>query len=110
MEVRDPPCRTSNEPQTGGLAGLDLQHELHVVLSDWTGWTPVTALLQGLGAEVQSLQLARVESGFSARCRLRHISVDDARTIPGTLIDSGVARHASVEHLMLSKQAAGIAP
>ena len=110
MEVRNPPCPKPEDTKLGGLAGLDLQHDLHVVLSDWTGWTPVTALLQGLGAEVQSLQLARLESGFSARCRLREISVDAARSIPGALIDSGVARHASVEHLMLSKHAAGVAP
>lgn len=110
MEVRDPLCRKPEENAGGALAGLDLQHDLHLVLSDWTHWTPVTDVLQRLGAEVQSVQIARMEGGFSARCRLRRISVDAARSLPGALIDSGVAERASVEHLMLSKRAAGLTP
>jgi len=108
MEVRDPPCRRPEELANGALAGLDLQHDLHLVLTDWTGWTPVTEVLQRIGAEVQSVQISRLEGGFSARCRLRRISVDSARSLPNALIESGVATRASVEHLMLSRNAAGI--
>lgn len=108
MEVCDPFYRVGEEPALGGLAGLDLQHDLHLSVSDWTSWTSVTSLLHSLGAEVLSLQLGRMEGGFSLRCRLRRLSAEAARGLIGTLLDSGVADRASVEHLMLSKKAEGV--
>lgn len=100
MEVR-------SEAQPNALAGLDQEHDLHLALADWASWASVTELLQGAGADVQSLQLARSGATFSVRCRLRQLTAERARELTDTLLDTGLAQRASVEHLVMAKRAAG---
>lgn len=105
MEVHKAPCRPS---EGTALAGLALEHDLHLALGDWTSWEAVAELLHGAGAEVQSLHLSRQGGGFSVRCRLKCLSPEPAHAITGDFaLDVGPVHRASVEHLVLAKRAAG---
>lgn len=86
-----------------GLKGLELQHDVQISLRDWGDWAGVAAHVRELGADLHGLQLTRCTDGFSARCRLKDISSDAARGLVQTLLTSGVAERASVEHLMLAR-------
>jgi hypothetical protein len=101
------PQTTAGDAGLGGLSGLELWHDLYVVLPNWFAWGAVAEALSCAGAELQSVQLLHQPGGFSGRCRLRNVSSEEARRLPALLIESGVARQASVEHLMLR---AGAAP
>jgi hypothetical protein len=103
-------ARGVEEPQLGGLTGLELQHDLYLAIADVTIWSAVTDLVERAGAQLQSLQLQRQGDGFTARCRLKQLSADSARSLAGALLDSGLARQASVEHLMLARAGAERAP
>ncbi len=100
----------AKEDNCGALAGLELQHDLYLTLTDWTAWREISNSLIELGADLQSLQISRQGEGFSARCRLKRLSSDAARALSGRLLDAGVAEQASVEHLMLAKPGAGAQP
>lgn len=95
--------------ELGGLAGLELQHDLYLTLPHWRGWDSVSNALTGAGAEVQSLQISRQSDGWNARCRLKSLSSEAVRGLADRLLDEGVALRASVEHLMLAVSA-GRAP
>ncbi|MGH6950769.1 MAG: hypothetical protein ACREH4_07840 [Vitreimonas sp.] len=107
MSVCEPDRRDSAGNERGAFAGLELQHDLYLTLTDWTAWEFVSSRLIELGADLQSLQISRQGDGFSARCRVKRLSSEAARDLSGGLLDAGVARQASVEHLMLAKPAAG---
>lgn len=98
MDVCDP----IEEPALEALKGLNLQHELQLSIEDWRAWTSITELLKKLGAEVDNLQLVRIGAGYSVRCRLNGVSEHAARTLTHTLLDSGLAERASVEHLVVA--------
>lgn len=98
-------ARCSDGPEA--LAGLDLQHDLQLCLADWRDWQGIAQFLSDTGAELSGLNLARQEGGFSARCRLRNLSSHDARAVAQALLGQGLARQASVEHLMLARRDAG---
>jgi hypothetical protein len=100
------PLPSDEDDALAGLAGLELWHDLYVVLPNWFAWGAVAEALSCAGAELQSVQLLRQPGGFSGRCRLRNVSSEEARRIPELLLASGVARQASVEHLMLRAEAA----
>lgn len=89
------------------LAGLELQHDLQLNLADWRDWQRVAGRLIDTGAELSGLNLARQEGGFSARCRVRNLSSQDARALAQNLLGEGLARQASVEHIMLARRDAG---
>jgi hypothetical protein len=91
----------------GGLAGLDLQHDLYLTLTDWTVWDAISDRLIEAGADLHSLQISRQGDAFSARCRLKRLSSEAARALTGRLLDGGLVQQASVEHLMLAKANAG---
>jgi hypothetical protein len=91
----------ADEPALGGLSGLELLHDFHIVLPHLAAWGGVAEAFRSAGAELQSLQLARQAAGYAGRCRIKRVSSEDARRLSGLLIDSGAALHASVEHLML---------
>ena len=105
MEVRDRPHPNSAEAQA--LAGLDVQHDLFLSMSDWSQWGAISPLLQDIGGEVESLNLARHANGYSARCRLRRVSAEAARALTARLLDDGLVERASVEHLVLGAKATG---
>jgi hypothetical protein len=109
MSVREPvrPVDGVMEHEFGALAGLELQHDLYLTLTDWTAWDAVSSRLAEAGAELQSLQLSRQGGGFSVRCRLKRLSSEAARGLSGGLLDAGLAQQASVEHLMLAKDGEG---
>ena len=98
----------ATEPQAGALSGLELLHDVYLVLPSLAAWGAVSEALHAVGAELQSLQLLRQGDEYSGRCRLRGVSAEEARRVSGSLIEAGVARQASVEHLML--RPAGVAP
>ncbi len=97
----------ANDHDLGALAGLDLQHDFYLTLTDWTVWDAVSNRLVESGAQLQSLQISRQGEGFSARCRLKSLSSEAARGLSGRLLDSGLAQQASVEHLMLARTGEG---
>jgi len=98
-------ARCNDGPEA--LAGLDLQHDLQLNLADWRDWQNVAQHLSETGAELSGLSLARQDGGFSARCRLRNLTSQAARALAQTLLGNGLARHASVEHLMLARRDVG---
>lgn len=102
MSICEPECREAAKDE-GAFAGLELQHDLYLTLTDWTVWEHVSTRLIALGADLQSLQVSRQGDGFSVRCRLKRLSSEAARGLSGSLLDAGVASQASVEHLMLAK-------
>ena len=110
MSVCEVADRPGDEPQLGGLSGLELQHDLYLAIPDAAVWPAVTDLVKRAGADLHSLQLQRQGEGFAARCRLKRLSSDHARRLAGALLDQGFARQASVEHLMLTKAATERAP
>lgn len=109
MNVCEPGSRVdaTAEIEAGGLAGLELQHDLYLALPDWRAWEAVSGRLTSAGAELQSLQISRQGEGFSARCRLKQLSSEAARGLSDRLLDDGLAQRASVEHLMLAATTAG---
>lgn len=109
MSCADVTNGRASEPQAGGLSGLELLHDVYLVLPNLASWDAVSEALRAVGAELQSLQLLRKGDEYSGRCRLRGVSAEEARRISGVLIETGVARQASVEHLML-RQPADAAP
>ncbi|HRE45900.1 MAG TPA: hypothetical protein PKY87_18290 [Terricaulis sp.] len=98
-------ARCSEGPEA--LAGLELQHDLQLSLSDWRDWQGVTARLIDSGAELSGLNIARNAGGFDARCRVRNLTSQAARALTQTLLGEGLARQASVEHLMLARRDVG---
>lgn len=107
MEVCAPLCRPDEEAELGALAEFDVQHDLHLAISDWKSWTSATAILSALGGDVAGLKLAKLEGGgFALRCRLLRLTSGAAREFTGALLDSGLAHRATVEHLVLPKRAA----
>ena len=86
------------------VPGLELQHDLQLSLADWRDWHGVSQCLIETGAELSGLSIARQEDGFFARCRLRNLSSPAARTLAQRLLGDGLARQASVEHLMLARR------
>jgi len=102
MSIAEGPCSAiAEEPLVSALSGLELQHDLYLALPSSAAWGAVAEALCAVGAELQSLQLLRQSEGYSARCRVKSVTSEAARRISGILLESGVARHASVEHLML---------
>lgn len=105
-------CESKQRPgaadlELGGLAGLELQHDIYLTLPDWRGWDDVSSALNAAGAEVQTVQISRQNEGFSVRCRFKRVSSEAARSLSGQLLDAGLARTASVEHLMLAGAGGG---
>ena len=96
----------TTEPGPGALSGLELQHDFYLVLPTWQSWDAVAEALNCAGAEVQSLQFLRQPEGYAGRCQVKSVTSEDARRISGMLIESGVARQSSVEHLMLRAEQA----
>ena len=109
MSVCEPVCQidAGSDQEVGALAGLDLQHDLYLTLTDWTVWDAISDRLIEAGAELHSLQISRQGDAFNARCRLKRLSSEAARALTGRLLDAGLAQQASVEHLMLAKSNAG---
>lgn len=99
-------CEANEETAWADLAGVDIQHDLHLALRDWTAWSAIAERLASAGADVQSLQLARSEDGVSVRCRLNRVTPQSARALIGSLLDEGIAERGGVEHLVLPKHAA----
>ena len=106
MSICEPECCDGAKVENA-FAGLELQHDLYLTLTDWTVWEHVSTRLIAIGADLQSLQISRQGDGFSARCRLKRLSSEAARGLSGGLLDAGLARQASVEHLMLAKPPEG---
>jgi hypothetical protein len=98
-------ARCSEGPDA--LAGLDLQHDLQLSLSDWRDWQKIATQLNETGAELSGLNIARQDGGFSARCRLRNLTSQAARAFAQALLGDGLASQASVEHLMLARRDVG---
>ena len=98
-------ARCNDGPEA--LSGLDLQHDLQLCLADWRDWQSIADHLNETGAELSGLSIARQEGGFSARCRVRNLSSQAARSLAQTLLGDGLARQASVEHLMLARRDVG---
>lgn len=96
-------------PGNSALSGLELLHDVYLVLPNLAAWGAVAEALNFAGAELQSLQLLRQGEGFSGRCRLKRVSAEEARRISGMLIETGVAHQAKVEHLMLRQPQGGAA-
>lgn len=100
----------AEEPGLRGLSGLELQHDLYLAIRDTEVWPAVADVFRRAGAALHSLQFQRHAEGCSVRCRLKQLSSDRARDLAATLIESGLARQAHVEHLMLTKAATERAP
>jgi hypothetical protein len=98
-------ARCSDGPEA--LAGLDLQHDLQLNLADWRDWQGIAQYLSDTGAELAGLNIARQDGGFSARCRVRNLTSHGARALAQALLGAGLARQASVEHLMLARRDVG---
>lgn len=96
--------RAANEGQGPALSGLELFHDVYLVLPSLASWSAVAEELNHAGAELQSVQLLRQGDSYSGRCRLKRVSAEDARGISLRLIETGVAQQSSVEHLMLRQQ------
>ncbi len=92
----------SDEASLCGLAGLELQHDFYLTLQDARAWSTVADKLDGAGGQLHSLQLHRLADGFSARARVKELSSENARELAALLLENGVAKRASVEHLMLT--------
>lgn len=97
--------RATNEAHAEAPFGLELLHDVYLVLPSLASWSAVAEALNHAGAELQSVQLLRQGDTYSGRCRLKHVSAEDARGISLKLIETGVARQSSVEHLMLRQTA-----
>ncbi len=95
-------ARGNSHTELGPLAGLDLQHDLQLTLVEQTDWSVIADLLRRAGADVQQLQLARLEQGVAVRCRLKSISPEGARAFTHSLLDNGLVERAHVEHLVLA--------
>jgi hypothetical protein len=108
MSVCEPDCRTkaTYDPDVGALGSAELQHDLFLIVPSWTSWDAISARLVAAGAELQSLQIARQNDGFSIRCRVRQLSEEGARLLSARLLDEDVASCAAVEHLVLRSAAA----
>jgi len=97
--------RAASEPHGEALFGLELFHDVYLVLPSLASWSAVAEALNHAGAELQSVQLLRQGDAYSGRCRLKRVSAEEARGISVRLIETGVARQCSVEHLMLRQAA-----
>jgi hypothetical protein len=101
-------CERESEAEewlAGALPGVELQHELSLSLRDWTAWSETSRRLLDAGAELVGVQISRQGERLQGRCRIKAISASAARRIAAKLSSEGLAEHASVEHLMLSKPA-----
>lgn len=99
-------CRATDDGAFADLAGVELQHDLHLSVRKWTDWSVIAERVAIAGGEVHALQLARAGDVFSVRCRLKRISADAARSLIDGLLDERLAERATVEHLVLSVAAA----
>ena len=95
MTYADVTNERAGEPQAGALSGLELLHDVYLVLPNLASWGAVSDALHAVGAELQSLQLLRKGDECSGRCRLRGMSAEEARRSSGVLIETGLARQAS---------------
>lgn len=98
--------KESDDAALANLAGVELQHDLHLSIRDWTAWVSVSDRLAAAGADVHALQLARGDGGFHVRCRLKKVSAQSARTLFNDFFDAGIAQSGNIEHLMLVKSGA----
>ncbi|WP_395648270.1 hypothetical protein [Terricaulis sp.] len=89
------------------LAGVELQHDLHLAIRDWTAWSAISDRLSAAGADIYALQLFRGAGGFNVRCRLERVSDVVARTLIDTLLRDGIVERGDVEHLLLATRDAG---
>jgi len=104
----DADARAAHAPhaEDWGLPGLDLLHEMHFSLGDWTQLAALAEKFREAGAEIQSLTFDRRPEAVMARCRVRGISSSRARSIAFDLAEAGlILAPASVEHLMLARSA-----
>lgn len=99
-------CRANEDAALADLSGVELEHDVHLAVRDWTAWTTVSERLSGVGADVLALQVARSDGGLDVRCRLKQVSAQSARDLVNTLLDDGVAERGSIEHLVLAKRGA----
>jgi hypothetical protein len=97
-------CRTSEAAALADLSGVEFQHDVHLALRDWRGWTTVSERFSCAGVDVVAVQLARSGGGFDVRCRLTQVSAQSARELINTLLDDGIAERGSIEHLVLAKR------
>ena len=79
MNVCEDACWASEEEALAGLAGVEFQHDLFVVVGHRSAWTTISGFLARSGAEVQALQISPCATGFYVRCRLSRI---DALLLP----------------------------
>jgi hypothetical protein len=93
----------ARKAELGDLAGVALQHDLHLVVRDWGAWNTIAERLSRAGADVHALHVARHEAEYSVRCRLERISAEAARRLTRDLLDAGIADRGNVEHLVLAK-------
>jgi hypothetical protein len=85
------------------LRGVEIEHELHLVVRDWLAWTAVSERLSLAGADIHTLHLARNDRGFSVCCRLKRVSPEAARALTTALLNEGIAERGEIEHLVLAK-------
>ncbi|MEZ6022122.1 MAG: hypothetical protein R3C16_01620 [Hyphomonadaceae bacterium] len=101
-------CQESGDAALASLAGVELQHDLHLSIPDWTAWESISNRVAAIGADVHALQLAaQGDGGFQVRCRLKKVSAQMARALLGDLLDEGLAAQGKIEHLMLVKHGTG---
>jgi len=83
--------------------GLELSHDMQFLLAEWGAWERIAHRLHIAGAEFHALSMTRQADGVYARCRVKRLSSQRARAICDEVRDSGLARQAQVEHLMLAR-------
>lgn len=92
------------EPTLNDLAGVEFQHDLHLVVRDWAAWTAVSERLARAGANIHALRIARGGDEYNVHCRLEQISAEEARDLTSAFLDEGVAERGNVEHLVVAKR------
>lgn len=85
------------------LPGLELQHDLTLVLANWNAWDALAAQLVKGGGEIHALQMMRQRDGVSVRCRVKRLSAECTRALTRSFAEEEGVQVLGLEHLMLAR-------
>ncbi len=89
------------------LTGVEFQHDLHLIVRDWGAWSAISDQILDQGGDIHALQVTRGAGAYAVRCRIEGVEASTVRRLTAALLDAGIAEHAAVEHLLLTKRRTG---
>lgn len=92
-----------NDDDLGTFANMRMFHDLRVLISDWTGLSPMVDLLKAHGASIERLSLHPQSNGCVVQCRVERLSPAAASDAIADIRRLDVTLSASVEHLLLRR-------